>query len=61
VAIVVAWFVARNARDAWRLTSSVLMTVLMLLSVSPAKLAFSQNLSGIFPLRKNIQIGAPDD
>jgi uncharacterized membrane protein len=97
VAIVIAWLLARHAREylaalatralfamtafgtafsiyltflepfvigatcAWCLTSSVLMTTLMLLSVRSAKLAFSQNLSDIFPLRKNTQIGAPDD
>lgn len=97
VAIVVAWFVARNARGglsdlatlslfamtvfgtlfsiyltflepfvigatcAWCLTSSVLMTTLMLLSVRPAKLAFSKNLFGLSSRRKNAQIGSPDD
>jgi len=97
VAIVIAWLLARHAREylaalatlalfvmtafgtafsiyltflepfvigatcAWCLTSSVLMTTLMLLSVRSAKLALSQNLSDIFPLRKNTQIGAPDD
>lgn len=50
-----------GATCAWCLTSSVLMTTLMLLSVRSAKLAFSQNLSDTFPLRKNTQIGAPDD
>jgi uncharacterized membrane protein/thiol-disulfide isomerase/thioredoxin len=50
-----------GATCAWCLTSSVLMTLLMLLSVRPAKLAFSKNLFNTVLLRKDTETGAPDD
>ncbi len=50
-----------GATCAWCLTSSVLMTVLMLLSVGPAKLAFSKNPFATFLCRKHTRIGVHDD
>ena len=50
-----------GATCAWCLTSAVLMTVLMLLSVRSAKLAFSQKPFAASPPRRRTRIGAHDD
>ncbi|MBN2116182.1 MAG: hypothetical protein JW730_06415 [Anaerolineales bacterium] len=51
-----------GATCAWCLTSSVLMTALMLLSVRPAKLAFSKcKHYDVVSHRKHTRIGVPDD
>jgi len=50
-----------GATCAWCLTSAILMTVLMLLSVRPAKLAFSKKPFAPPPPRRRTRIGAHDD
>jgi uncharacterized membrane protein/glutaredoxin len=51
-----------GATCAWCLTSAILMTILMLLSVRPAKLAFYMNSSFSTPhRRKHLRIGVPHD
>jgi uncharacterized membrane protein/thiol-disulfide isomerase/thioredoxin len=45
----------------WCLTSSVLMTILMMLTVKPAKLAFSRLAHPRFSRHQHIQIGTKDD
>ncbi len=50
-----------GATCAWCLTSAILMTILMLLSVRPAKLAFSKKPFAAPPPRRRTRIGAHDD
>jgi uncharacterized membrane protein len=50
-----------GATCAWCLTSAILMTVLMLLSVGPAKLAFFKKPFAAPPPRRRTRIGAHDD
>lgn len=50
-----------GATCAWCLTSAVLMTILMLLSVGPARSAFSREPFNSFLRRRHTQIGMRDD
>jgi uncharacterized membrane protein/thiol-disulfide isomerase/thioredoxin len=50
-----------GATCAWCLTSSVLMTILLLLSIRPAKLAFAKRPLDALPLRKDKRIGVSRD
>ncbi|RPH55213.1 MAG: vitamin K epoxide reductase family protein [Chloroflexi bacterium] len=50
-----------GATCAWCLTSAVLMTVLMLLTIGPAKLAFSRNPFAASLRQRHKQLGVHDD
>lgn len=50
-----------GATCAWCLTSAILMTILMLLTVRPAKLAFIKKIFGAPFHRRHMQIEARDD